>query len=141
MLKINSVIDDYLSRSKFKKVRKDNLLFLKYESIVGKVVAQNTKLLKLSNDTIYIVCKNSIWMNELLNMEDRIISKFNEEIGFPAFSRISLRVGNIKSLATTFHKKLTKEDEDWIIKTCEKVPVEVRSSFEKLLRTYKECKR
>jgi len=141
MLKINSVIDDYLSRSKFKKVRKKNLLFLKYESIVGKVVAQNTKLLKLSNDTIYIVCKNSIWMNELLNMEDRIISKFNEEIGFPAFSRISLRVGNIKSLATTFHKKLTKEDEDWILKTCEKVPVEVRSSFEKLLRTYKESKR
>lgn len=141
MLKINSVIDDYLSKGKFKKVRKDNLLLLKYESIVGKVVAQNTKLLKLSDDTIYIVCKNSIWMNELLNMEDSIISKFNEEIGFPAFSRISLKVGNIKSLNLTFHKKLTKEDEDWIIKTCEKVPVELRGSFEKLLRAYKECKR
>ena len=39
------------------------------------------------------------------------------------------------------NKRLTKEDEDWILNTCSKVPTELRSSFEKLLRAYKECKR
>lgn len=141
MLKINSVIDDYLLRREIKKDHKLHLLLLKYEKIVGKTVAQNTKLLKFDKGTIYIVCRNSIWMNELLNMENNIISKFNEEVGFPAFSKISLKVGNIKALKCAPIKKLNYEDEKWISKVCEKVPDDLKVSFKKLLRAYKEWKR
>jgi hypothetical protein len=138
MFKIDNIIDSYFSKKiKNKRDFKKSLLFLRYKEAVGDTVARNTKLAKVDKETIYIICRNSLWMNELLNMQDKIIKRFNEELGYEAFSKVSLRVGNIADIKKKVKPSLTDEDMAWIGKLILTVQPEIRESFKKLLEAYK----
>lgn len=139
MFKINVVMDDYFEkRVNIKKGYKIGLLYSKYKDIVGDIVAKNTRLVKVANETIYIVCRNSLWMNELINMQDIIINRFNEEVGYEAFSKVFLRVGNIALPVQEAKIELNMEDKAWIDKLISEIQQpDIRDSFKRLLETYK----
>jgi len=141
MFKINTLIDEYLLKRKLNSNCRINLLFSKYEKIVGQTVARNTKLIKVDKETIYIICKNSVWLNELSNMKDNLIVKFSGEVGSQIFSKVFLRVGNVQREVSKPKKQLTDEEKKWIFETSERVPEGLKSSFRKLLIAYKEWKR
>lgn len=86
----------------------------KWESIVGKMLADNTIPLKIRRSTLYILTKHSIFSSELSLMSQLIIAKIEKE--FPYFSgkikKISFSSGNYSSEEFNLIKEethLTKE--------------------------------
>jgi hypothetical protein len=84
--------------------RKENLfdfihLVNRWETIVGKMLADNTIPLKIKRSTLYILTKHSIFSQELSLMSQMIIQKIEES--FPNFrgqiKKISFSSGNFSS--------------------------------------------
>ncbi len=71
----------------------------KWETIVGKMLADNTIPLKIKRSTLYILTKHSIFSQELSLMSQMIIQKIEE--AFPYFKgqikKISFSSGNFSS--------------------------------------------
>ncbi len=53
----------------------------KWESIVGKGIAQRTEKLSLRGKTLYLVVQSSVIKQELLMMKSQLIQRVNEEAG------------------------------------------------------------
>lgn len=121
------------------------MLISDYSKIVGKVIASNTKLVYFHDSNATIVCRNSIWMNELKNTEPELIDKLNHYIGKDMVYGITVKIGNVeKKVTKTVPKKkiiLTKEEETWIEETKNLVPEKLQPPFESLLVAYKELKK
>ena len=93
-------------------------LVKKWDSIVGKMLADNTMPLKIKRSNLYILTKHSIFSTELSMMSPLIIQKIEQE--FPYFKgqikKISFSHGDFS--AEEF-KKL-KEEAPGVIKTLPK---------------------
>ncbi len=57
-----------------------HLLNLEWESIVGKRAYHNCKPGKISNETLWIAVKSSVWMQELSYQKEPIIEKINKTL-------------------------------------------------------------
>lgn len=116
-----------------------------YPTIVGKTISSNTKLIFLSGSQATILCRNSIWMNEIKNIEPEIINKLNQYIGKANITEISVKIGNIEKKAAKQEVKkkiaLSLEDEKWITETKMLVPETLKDRFESMLISYKELKK
>ena len=116
-----------------------------YSKIVGKTISTNTKLIFLNGSQATIVCRNSIWMNELKNMEPELIDKLNQYIGKTVLDSIAVKIGNIEKKASKLEPKkkpnLSLDDEKWIADTKKLVPENLQDRFESLLISYKELKK
>lgn len=141
---VGSLIDSCLQR-KTKKNYWQILLISDYSKIVGKVIASNTKLVYFHDSNATIVCRNSIWMNELKNTEPELIDKLNHYIGKDMVYGITVKIGNVEKKVTKTEPKkkiiLTKEEETWIEETKNLVPEKLQPPFESLLVAYKELKK
>lgn len=90
----------------------------KWETIVGKMLSDNTIPLKIKRSTLYILTKHSIFSQELSLMSQMIIQKIEEN--FPYFQgqikKISFSSGNFSSeefnqIKTDKHMEPKKEKE------------------------------
>lgn len=144
MDKLGSLIDSCLQR-KTKKNYWQIKLITDYPKIVGKVIAGNTKLIFFNEGNATILCRNSIWMNELKNTEPELIAKLNQYIGKDMVTGLTVKIGNIeKKMPKTEAKKkpvLTVEEEKWIEDTKNIVPESLQKPFESMLVAYKELKK
>ena len=141
---IGSLIDSCLVK-KTKKNYWQIKLISDYPKIVGKVIASNTKLLFFHDSQATIICRNSIWMNELKNTEPVLIEKLNQYIGKKMVVGITVKIGNIEKKAQKVEVKkkpeLTNEEEAWIEETKNVVPESLQVPFKSLLIAYKELKK
>ena len=71
---IKEIINSYLDNKKYKNI--NNLLIIDktWKSIVGKTIAQNTKIKSYKNETLIIETKNSVWRNEI-SLQKNLIEK------------------------------------------------------------------
>lgn len=140
---IGSVIDSYFTRKK--KLKQWQIqLYSDYDSIVGKSIALNTKITWIQGSTVTISCRNSVWITELRNMEDKIIDKINSKIGKKTIDTLVFKIGNIETIKKIGKKKhiiLSTEEEKWITETKQLVPDSLQNKFELLLRAFKELKK
>jgi hypothetical protein len=86
----------------------------KWDTIVGKMLADNTIPLKIRRSTLYILTKHSIFSSELSMMSQLIITKIEEQFPFFAgkIKKISFSSGNYSSEEFNLIKEethLTKE--------------------------------
>lgn len=141
---IGSLIDSCLVK-KTKKNYWQIKLISDYPKIVGKVIASNTKLLFFHDSQATIICRNSIWMNELKNTEPVLIEKLNQYIGKKMVVGITVKIGNIEKKVQKVEVKkkpeLTNEEEAWIEETKNVVPESLQVPFKSLLIAYKELKK
>ena len=140
---IGSIIDTCLQK-RTKKNYWQIKLIENYHKIVGSIIAKNTKLLYFNGKRATIICRNSIWMNELKNREEQIIEKMNQYIGKNIVESLQVKIGNIEKPSVKQSKKtvaLTKEEEAWIEETMKLVPETLQDRFRSLLVSYKELKK
>lgn len=140
---IGSVIDTYFARKK-KLNHWQIKLYSEYDEIVGKTIASNTKISWIQGSSVTIACRNSVWINELRNLEEKIIDKINSKIGKKTIDTLVFKIGNIEIIKKPVKKKiivLSKEEEQWIMETKRLVPSELEDKFESLLRAFKELKK
>ncbi len=141
---IGKVIDSYFARKKklnYWQIK----IYSEYDAIVGKSISSNTEIIWIQGSTVTIACRNSVWINELRNLEDKIIEKINNKIGKKIIEKLIFKIGNVESNAQKIAKKrimaLSKEDEKWINETKMTVPTDLQDRFESLLRAFKELKK
>lgn len=119
-------------------------LIQNYNQLVGKIIASNSKLYYIDRKKAIIICRNSVWMNELKNREEELIEKFNQFIGKDCLDSIQLKIGNIDKTPLEKSKKkveLTVQEEEWIEHTSLLVPESLQNRFRSMLVAYKELKK
>jgi hypothetical protein len=143
MYKLNSILNEYFIERKKKTDYNKFYIYTNYEKIVGKSISTNTKINSISNGIIYIYCRNSIWMNELIVLKDDLIKKVNDKIYPNKIKDMVFKIGNVKSKKELVKKniKLNQTDIDWVEKTAENIPDTLKDKFKELLTTYKQRKK
>lgn len=74
---------------------KIKMLLSEWDKIVGPVIAKHTKVEKVENGTVYVVCDDSLWMAELSMQKDRLLRILNEKSGKELFKDIRFRRGKV----------------------------------------------
>jgi len=144
MYQLNTIINDYFKTKKRSNDYNKYYIYTNYEKIVGKSISKNTKIKNIRNGVLYIHCRNSVWTNELNNLKEELIKKFNESVKTDLIKDIALKIGNIKSSKEVEKKiiKLSTADTNWIERTIENIPDIYKDKFKELLTAYKErCKK
>jgi len=141
---LGSLIDSCLLRSTKKNYWQIRLI-AGYPKVVGKIISSNTKLLFQKEGQAVILCRNSIWMNELKNRESELVEKFNQFLGKNLIQGIIVKIGNIEKQKPKTQSRskaeLSVEEKDWITQTKSLVPEPLQARFESVLIAYKELKK
>jgi len=140
MYQLNTIINDYFATKKRANDYNKYYIYTNYEKIVGASIFKNTKIKSIKNGVVYILCRNSIWINELNNLKEVLIKKLNESVRTDLIKDIALRIGDVKANKEVEKKniKLNAADTNWIEKTVENIPDIYKEKFKELLIAYKE---
>ncbi len=91
MKRISEVIDNLVSSNP--KLRKLKLFSVKaaWEQAVGSVVSKRAKVADIIGNTLVILCKDPMWMGEVLLRKKKILEKMNKIFGKEVFTEIKIK--------------------------------------------------
>lgn len=91
MKRISEIIDDLVSSNP--KLKKLKLFSIRaaWEQAVGSVVSKKAKVVDIKGSTLIVLCKDPMWMGEVLLREKKILDKVNGIFGKRVFTEIKIR--------------------------------------------------
>ncbi len=91
MKKISEVIDNLVSSNP--RLRKLKLFSVRaaWEQAVGSVVAKRAKVVDINGSTLVILCKDPMWMGEVLLRKKKILERMNNIFGKKVFTEIKIK--------------------------------------------------
>ncbi|HAA82100.1 MAG: hypothetical protein JG779_161 [Thermotoga sp.] len=95
MILFRQLLDELSTRQPLFFELKIKMLLSEWDKIVGPVIARHTKVEKVENGTVYVVCDDSLWMTELSMQKDRLLKILNERSGRELFKDIRFRRGKV----------------------------------------------
>lgn len=91
-IRLKNIIPLAARRLNLEKQTKEQQIYFLWSLIVsrayGAEYGDRFKPLHFRNKTLFVVCPNSVWVNELQIKSGELAEKINQEIGFPAVERI-----------------------------------------------------
>lgn len=91
MMNIGFAIEDFFRKSGFIKEFFQGRLISDWKKIVGDLIAENTKIVKLEGTILTIKVENSVWKNELYFRKKEIINMINNRYNMLLISDIILK--------------------------------------------------
>ena len=80
MIKLSTAIKGFLNNPKTNQILLIGTLENDWEKIVGKIIGQATKPIKIESQKLYIKCKNPTWKTELQYQKSELIKKISKNI-------------------------------------------------------------
>ena len=90
---IKDVIEDIFKTSSIPVDREDVRIWEIWDRVVGDKIAAHSRPSKIKNGILTVKVTDSIWLQELEFMEERIREKINSELNRENVSKIKFRVG------------------------------------------------
>ena len=91
MKRISEIIDGMISSNpKFERLKLFSVRAA-WNQAVGEVIAKKAKVVDIKRDTLVILCRDPMWMGEILLRKKKILAKMNEILGKEAFRDIKIR--------------------------------------------------
>ncbi len=72
---------------------KVRLIVSEWREIVGDLIARHTKVKKVENGVVYVLCDDPIWVAELSLQRRKIVEKLNKKAGENIFRDVVFRRG------------------------------------------------
>ena len=79
-------------------------LYPAWDAVVGAQVARVTRLDALHSGVLTVVVKNSVWIQELIMLRERIVGGLTDRLGEPLVHDVRFRVGRIHERKTPGHE-------------------------------------
>ena len=90
--KIEQVIGSLKAECKLTNKDREFQALRRWPEIVGDRIAENTKPLYITENSVYVMAKGSVWCQELSYIKSKIIKEINETMGFDAIKDVRYRV-------------------------------------------------
>ncbi len=91
-MRLKNIILIASRRLNLEKQTEEQRIYFLWSSVVsrayGDEYSDRFKPVQFRNKTLFVVCPNSVWVNELQMKNEELAKKINQEIGFPAVERI-----------------------------------------------------
>ncbi len=98
--RIGDVLTETLKRKNLAIHIKDGQLEFAWNMAVGPLIAAQTTVDKVANETLFIKVSNAIWLQQLHFMKQEIIEKANHALGKNIIKRIFFSIGSIATAPT-----------------------------------------
>ena len=77
MIKLSKAIKEYLNGCKFIDNIKAGTIQSRWEGLFGKEIAQNIRVERYKDQTLYLKCKNSTWRHEAQYLKTEMLEKLS----------------------------------------------------------------
>lgn len=82
-VKISSIIENLIQSLSEKGFSREIKTAFLWRRIVGDILDNKTRILKLDNDVLYILVENNIWLQELVLKKTEILDWLNSQLDPP----------------------------------------------------------
>jgi len=82
-VKISSVIENLIQNLSEKGFSREIKTAFLWRRIVGDILDNKTRILKLDNDILYILVENNIWLQELVLKKTESLDRLNSQLDPP----------------------------------------------------------
>jgi len=95
---IKSILDDLFRKRKLESNLRGYQVFGFWEDVVGVRIARHSQPKRFRDRILWVIVDNSVWMQQLKFLEERIKEKLNQAIGSPMIAKIRFQIGEINWL-------------------------------------------
>ena len=78
---VSQALGNVLQRLGLNKALSRHSIALRWPKLVDSVIANHTKIDKISGDTIFVIVDSAVWMSELSAVRLKLLDKVNRELG------------------------------------------------------------
>ncbi|MEI6125103.1 MAG: DUF721 domain-containing protein, partial [Pseudomonadota bacterium] len=92
---LNDILNSLLHTVKFESRMEHVMLRDTWSQAVGQRIAENTTPASLRSGVLFVNVSNSVWMQELNFMKDKILEKINSSLASQKFKEIRFKIGHV----------------------------------------------